>query len=281
MSASDAPGWPGLPPRWTAGAKEGVGTALGPASRVWFTLRRGILTEIYYPRVDQASVRDLGLIVTDGRAFFSEEKRHTHQTVTVLAEGVPAYRLINTCQQGRYRLEKEILTDPARDVVLQQIRFQPLQGAFADYQLFALLSPRLGNRGGGNTAWVGDVKGVPMLLAEGGGTALALACSVPWRRGSVGFVGVSDGWQDLVRHRTLTWTYTRAAHGHVALCGEVDLLTAQGQVVLALGFGRTAAEAGQQALASLYEGFTRARTAYLPGLPGRAGAGGPRAAGAL
>ena len=48
-----------------------------PASRVWFTLSHGILNEIYYPRVDQACTRDLGLIVTDGQDFFSEEKRHT------------------------------------------------------------------------------------------------------------------------------------------------------------------------------------------------------------
>jgi glucoamylase len=242
-----------------------VGTALHPASRVWFTLNQGILTEIYYPRVDQASVRDLGLIVTDGRAFFSEEKRHTHQTVTVLAEGVPAYHLTNTCQQGRYRIEKEVLADPVRDVVLQQISFIPLQGTLADYHLYVLLAPRLGNRGAENTAWVGDDddKGVPLLLAEGAGSALALACSAPWRKRSVGFVGVSDGWQDLARHRTMTWTYSRAANGNVALCGEVDLVASSGHFVLALGFGRAVAEAGQQARASLLAGFATARAQYL------------------
>jgi len=35
----------------------------------------GIINEIYYPRIDQACVRDMGLIVTDGASFFSEEKR--------------------------------------------------------------------------------------------------------------------------------------------------------------------------------------------------------------
>ena len=71
-----APGWPGIEPRWTSSAKTGVGTALNLHSRVWFTLSHGILNEIYYPRVDQACTRDFGLIVTDGRGFFSEEKRH-------------------------------------------------------------------------------------------------------------------------------------------------------------------------------------------------------------
>jgi glucoamylase len=73
---SYAPGWPGISPKWTSSAKRGVGTALTAASRVWFTLSHGILNEIYFPRLDQACTRDLGLIVTDGSEFFSEEKRH-------------------------------------------------------------------------------------------------------------------------------------------------------------------------------------------------------------
>src|SRR5213593_1364674 len=62
--ASDAPGWPGIEPRWTSSAKSGVGTSLSAMSRTWFTLSHGILNEIYYRRPDQACTRDLGLIVT-------------------------------------------------------------------------------------------------------------------------------------------------------------------------------------------------------------------------
>ena len=40
-----------------------------------------------------------------------------------LADGVPAFRLVNTCRDGRYRIEKQIVTDPHRDTVLQQIQF--------------------------------------------------------------------------------------------------------------------------------------------------------------
>src|SRR5512136_965026 len=115
-----APGWPGIAPRSTSSAKTGVGTALNGASLVWFTLSHGIFDEIYYPRLDQACTRDMGLIVTNGRDFFSEEKRQTDQKIEALAGGVPAYKLTNTCLQGRYRIEKEILSDPWRDVVLQK-----------------------------------------------------------------------------------------------------------------------------------------------------------------
>ena len=69
-----APGWPGIEPRWTSSAKIGVGTALNAESRVWFTLSHGIFNEIYYPQLDQACTRDLGLIVTDGRDFSPRKK---------------------------------------------------------------------------------------------------------------------------------------------------------------------------------------------------------------
>jgi glucoamylase len=257
-----APGGPGIEPRWTSSAKSGVGTALNRASRVWFTLSHGILDEIYYPRVDQACTRDMGLIVTDGRDFFSEEKRNTQHEVAYLAEGVPGYRLVNTCNQKRFRVEKEIIADPQREVVLQRIRFAPLQGALADYHVYVLLSPHLANEGYGNTAWIGDYKGVPMLFAERAGNALALACSAPWLGRSAGFVGVSDGWQDLDQHKQMAWSYGRAENGNVALTGEVDIQASDGAFVLALGFGVTPAEAGQRALASLQDGFDTAQAAY-------------------
>jgi glucoamylase len=110
-------------------------------------------------------------------------------------------------------IEKEILTDPWRDVVLQRIRFVPLKGTLSDFRLFALLAPHLGNGGGGNTAWVGDYKGTPVLLAERGNYALGLACSAPWLARSVGLVGVSDGWQQLTAKKRLMQTYMRAENG--------------------------------------------------------------------
>ena len=259
---SQAPGWPGIPPRWTSSAKTGVGTALNHTSRVWFTLSHGIFDEIYYPRVDQACTRDMGLIVTSGADFFSEEKRQTAQQVEALAPGVPAYKLTNTCLAGRYRIEKEILADPKRDVVLQRTQFTALQGKLEDYHLYVELAPHLANEGATNTAWIGDYKGVPMLFAERNGSALALACSAPWLKRSAGFVGVSDGWQDLSQHKQMTWAYTLAENGNVALTGEIDL-QAGGSFVLALGFGANTFEAGQRALASLLDGFDSARSIYI------------------
>jgi len=258
-----APGGPGIEPRWTSSAKTGIGTALNLHSRVWFTLSHGILNEIYFPRVDQACTRDFGLIVTDGRQFFSEEKRHCTFEIQPLEPGVPVYELTNTSMQDRYRIEKEVLTDPWRNVVLQRIRFVPLKGALGDYRLYALLASHLANCGYGNTAWVGDYKGKPMLFAEREACAIALASSAPWRKRSVGFAGTSDSWQDLSRNFQMTWEYDRAENGNVALTGEIDLAACGGEFILALGFGGIATEAGQQALSSLLTSYAEIRDDYV------------------
>lgn len=260
-----APGGPGSPARWTSSAKTGVGTALGNQSNVWFTLSHGIFNEIYYPRIDQACVRDMGLIVTDGANFFSEEKRGAGHTVEWLADGVPAFRLVNTCRDGRYRIEKQIVTDPHRSSVLQQVQFDAQQGGLPDYHLHVLLAPHLGNHGGGNTAWVGEFEGTSLLFAQRNGDALALACSTPWTKRSAGYVGSSDGWQDLKAHHQMTWEYMRAESGNVALTAEIDLVKSDGKFVLTLGFGKDADEAARNAIASLRDGFEKAKQHYVSG----------------
>src|SRR5256886_12991826 len=151
-----APGWPGIPPRWTSSAKTGIGTALNLSSRVWFTLSHGILNEIYFPRVDMACTRDLGLIVTDGASFFSEEKRDCKFEIVPVEPGVPAFRLVNTEVGGKYRIEKENFSDPHRNVVLQKIKFiepsstgQPVVPRLggSKIRLDAVLAPPLGHVG--------------------------------------------------------------------------------------------------------------------------------------
>ncbi|HEV8355190.1 MAG TPA: glucan 1,4-alpha-glucosidase [Gemmatimonadales bacterium] len=260
-----APGWPGIPARWTSSAKSGIGTALSEASRVWFTLSHGILNEIYYPDVDTACTRDVGLVVTDGRGFFSEEKRHTIHEVSWIEPGVPAFRLRNTCDSGRYRIEKTVLASPESNAILQHLRFLPERGALADYHVHVLASPHLGNQGAGNTGWLGEYKGAPMLFASRNDHALALAASVPWARRSVGFVGSSDGWQDLVAHGRLEAGWTRAENGNVALTGELDLSASGGECLLAIGFGRDPSKAAHHALAALLPGFEASLEHYARG----------------
>jgi glucoamylase len=266
MSAGRAaPGQPGIDPRWTSSAKSGIGTAIGSRSHVWFTLSHGILNEVYYPRVDHANTRDMGFLIADGAEYFSEEKRDTRSVVETLAPGVPGYRLTNTSRDERYRVVKTIVTDPDRDVVLQHVQFHELKRARNGLRLYVILAPHLGNQGAHNAAMVGDYKGVPMLFASRDNHALALACSVPFAARSCGYVGVSDGWQQLDQHKQLTDCYDTAPDGNVAVTGEIDLERSGGRFVLALAFGTSIAEAGQAARASLLRDFTDTCDDYVAG----------------
>jgi glucoamylase len=260
-SAHPAPGRPGLKSHWVTSRKNCVGTARGRESHVWFTTHRGILGEIYYPRVDLAAVKDMGMIVTDGEAFFSEEKTATHSHATWLKEGVPGFALKNVCVEGRYEVHKEIITDPDRHVVLQRTKFKALKGKTDAYHLYALMTPHLGNQGAGNNGRVEEYKGIPMLMAEREGIAVALACSAPWLHRSAGYVGISDGWQDLHAHKRMTWNYDSADDGTVALTGEIDL-SAGDEFVLAMGFGATVFEAAHRARASLEQGYDKCWERY-------------------
>jgi glucoamylase len=266
MSATVAPGAPGIPAAWTSSAKSGVGTALSPACSVWFTLSHGILNEVYYPRVDRACTRDLGLLVCGSDGYISEEKRDAASVIAPVEDGVPAYRLTNTANDGAYRIEKRVLVDPHRPTVLQEIRFVPLAGVIEDYRVYALLAPHLVNAGMGNSAWVGDYKGTRVLQATGTGrVSLALACSLGWPSASAGYVGRSDGWRQLHDAGRLEPAYQRAEDGNVALTGEIGFDAGNSTALLALGFGPGPQEAAYNAVASLMAGFEVAERDYVAG----------------
>jgi glucoamylase len=278
-----------MEPRWTSSAKSGVGTALDSRSRIWFTISHGIVDEVYYPRVDQANTRDLGLLVTGAGGYFSEEKRDTTSTVHLLGPGVPGYRLVNRCRAARYEIEKTVITDPERAVLLQRIRFRALVGVPTDYRVFVLLAPHIGNQGYGNDGWVDSYKGIPMLFARRADVSLAVMCDVGWRAASAGYVGVNDGWRQVRAGGYLMDELTEARDGNVALTGEVRLGARWrdedggkvSEFVVALAFGGGPAEAAQRARMTLASQFERIEASYVrnwtrfhehtlgPAIPGR------------
>ena len=222
---------------------------------------RGVLPA---PRPGHAS-RDLGLVVTDGQSFFSEEKRDARSEIHVRrkAESQPS--------SSSTRAEMAATKSRSASSAIPDARwscspspFDPLIGRLADYRVFALLAPHLGNCGAGTTAWVGDYKGARMLFAERGSVALALACSVPWLKMSVGFVGTNrtGGW-NFRQHKQLARTFGRAANGNVALTERGRPECRKRYVRLGVGVGpHGTTEAAHQALASLGDGFDHARIEY-------------------
>ncbi len=260
----EPPGAPGIEPRWTSSDKSAVGTSVSSASCVWFTASHGILNEIYAPRLDMACMRDFGFIVT-APGYFSEEKRDADHSVQAIEDGVPAFRLVNTARDGRYRITKTIFSDPDREVVLQDIRFEALVGTLSDYRLHALVAPHLVNGGADNTGWYADFKRRPMLFAEGSGRALAIAASVPWLARSAGYVGISDGWQTLSRGQGLREEYCCATSGNIALSGTLDIAAGNGRALIAIGFGSQPEEAALRTVLSLEQGTEAALKHYRSG----------------
>lgn len=255
-----APGKPGLDAHWMTGAKTAVGTALASESRVWFTISEGVLNEIYFPSIDQANTQKLWFVVTDGHSFVSDEGSDAKHEIRALSPGVPAFHIRNRCNQGAYEIEKEIIADPDRDVLLIDVEFRPASNR--NLQLYLLLNPHLADCGAQNDAWVGAYKDIPMLFARRNATSLALVSSASFAQMSCGFVGTSDPWTDISRHKRMTWSYTEALCGNVSLAAEIDWASAGGRFTISLGFGGHAAEAAHQARAGLLQDFRDVRGHY-------------------
>jgi hypothetical protein len=84
-----APGWPGLPARWTSSAKSGVGTSVSRDSRVWFTPCHGIVNEVYYPRVDHACSPDPNVPFLHDPAETGMDPAYAARTATRMYRTMP------------------------------------------------------------------------------------------------------------------------------------------------------------------------------------------------
>ena len=230
------PAWggPGIEPRWTRSDKDGVGTAYSALSRVWFTVSKGILNEVYYPTIDRPQIRDLQYLITDGETFFSDERQldNVHECLAPYALG---YRITNTDPQGRYRIVKEVIGDPHQACVLMHTRLEAAPSVLANLRLFALLAPHLEVGGRGNQGNVVQTPWGKVLAAHKGGTWLVLAASIPFLRCSCGYVGTTDGWRDLARNFRMDLQFDSAPGGNVALTAELDVRKSR-EFVLALAF---------------------------------------------
>ena len=154
-SAGDAAafGAPGIKPRWTSSAKEGVGTAYHTSCRLWFTISHGIVNEIYYPRVDQPNTRDFQFLITDGETFCHEEKRDLDHQVEYPEQRLPPLPPDEFgCRNGRYRLVKQYDRSPSlgsdRAYPKVEVLDETLRGKL---RLYALLAP---HAGAGNSGMV-------------------------------------------------------------------------------------------------------------------------------
>jgi len=219
----EAFGSPGLEPRWTSSVKDAVVTAYSGSSRIWFTCSHGILNEVYYPTIDHAQVRDMEFLLTDGETFAHEEKRDMPTAFEPIDRDALGVRYVNRDPEGRYSLTKEMISDPHHGVVLQRVRLEARADLMPRLKLYALLAPHLDGGGAGNSARAMDLAGHKVLLTWKNEWSLAMTASCGFTRMSCGFVGASDGWQDLMQNLKMNWEFGSATNGNVAVMGEIDL----------------------------------------------------------
>src|SRR5574337_230483 len=134
-------------PTWSSSRKDMVGTSLG-SSRLWFTVAEGIVTEVYYPRIDIPQIQDLGFIVADDRGFWVELRRLESYTVTSAQPGVPAVEIVH--RHPRFTFTLRVAPSQRCDVLLLQCRLEGDEGL----RPYALLAPRLGGEWDGNRGWM-------------------------------------------------------------------------------------------------------------------------------
>jgi glucoamylase len=218
----EAFGRPGIPPRWTSSSKSGVGTAYSTSSRVWFTISHGILNEIYFPTIDHPQTRDMQFLITDGETFFHEERVDLDNKSECIEPNALGYRVTTSDRNGRYRLVKQIISDPHQSCVLIHAQVEGDPDFLKKLRIYALLAPHLEVGGYGNSASRFKTAGQNVLVAWKAGKFLAMGANVGFNKTSCGFVGHSDGWQDLHKDFRLDWEFDKAEDGNVAVIGEIN-----------------------------------------------------------
>ena len=248
-------GAPGLEPRWTSSRKDAVSTAYAASSRVWFTLSHGILNEIYYPTIDRPQTRDMELLFTDGETFFHEEKRDFEYDFHYIDPKALAVRVEASDLKGRYTVAKEFIADPHHPVVLMNVKITGEEAVLCRLKCYALLAPHLDGGGAGNSARSIQIAGQRAILAWKNNTSLAFGVDCGFTRTSCGYVGASDGFQDICTNMQMDWQFGQALNGNIAIMGEIDVAAhREFTIAIALGDGHHAALAGMmQTLATPYD----------------------------
>lgn len=261
-----APGAPGRDAHWPSAAKNGFGTSNTLASKVWFTLNNGVMTEVYYPTLDVPNVQMLQLVVVgaDGKRVETESEDTTHRLEVLDSEAL-RFRQINTARSGDYTITKTYVTDPERSSVLIDVNFrwnvaEPFRGA-----LYVYHDPSLNNSGMHDSAWTNG----EWLVAADADKASALTSSSGFAGQTVGYFGVTDGLTQLIRDGRLT-PFLRASDGNVVQTARVELGPLSrgdpmARFMLVLSFGRNVDEAVRIGQASLRKGFENARAEYTRG----------------
>ena len=254
-------GAPGCEATWTDGDKDGIGTSYSSGGRVWFTLRRGVLTEIYYPTVDRPQMRDVEFLFTGGDNLFLEEKRDLQPEIARL-EPSQGYKITSHARHAEMSLTKEIIVDASRPCVLLHTTLDGSPGLRNGLKTYLLCAPHLNGEGAANNAFIVEVSGRELLVAEKKNHWVAIGASCGFSRLSCGYVGSSDGYADLSKHHKMEFEFDEARNGNVALTGELNLSGAK-EFTVGIAFGETLPNVVSTLFQSLGRPYQKRRQVFI------------------
>jgi glucan 1,4-alpha-glucosidase len=283
-AAAAAPEGPGALSHFDLARKDCVGTARNTTSKVWYTVADGVLSDVYYPTVDNTNVETLQYIVTDGSTFTDLQTRDMTSTARALDARGMVCEVTSTAKNGRYRIVTDYFTDPARNTVLISVQLVATGASANALQLYVRFDPTVNGNGGGgagnggkDTAVTDTSKGHPIAVASDTVTAtnaanrdyaqpVFAALDGPFSKVTNGFAATaSDGLTQLDASHALTTTFDSAVDGNVAQVAEIAPLSGSGKAVLSLGFGETQAAAVAAAEGSLAAKVQQVQKSYEAG----------------
>ena len=148
--ATAASGGPGALSHFDLARKDCVGTARNTTSKVWYTVADGVLSDVYYPTIDNTNVETLQYVVTDGRTFTDLQTRDMTYTAKPLDRSGLVCRVTSRDKHDRYSLITDYITDPSRASVVMHTTFYPKHpGTLA---LYARYDATVNGNGGGAPA---------------------------------------------------------------------------------------------------------------------------------
>ncbi|MFC6793217.1 glycoside hydrolase family 15 protein [Halobaculum halobium] len=254
-----------LAPFWTTGEKVGVGTAVGDGTgsgrageardgRVWYTLTRGALTGVRFPRADLLNARRMDFLIADGQGYAvrtAELDRRAEddveRTTVPSADDALCYRHEFASTSRDWTLSVEYVADPDRDAVVADLTFDDGGEGLSLYAVCrpAVTTGTAGDRHARPTA-DGDAVLSAIDTSDGGvvrdadgddyDVSMALASTPGFEWATASPVG-EPATARLLR-RGIEGERSRTATGNAALIGRVG--TGSTDATIALGFAEGA-----------------------------------------
>jgi glucoamylase len=240
---AEAAGAPGAASYYDEARKDCVGTAADTASKAWYTVADGTLSDTYAPTIDNTDVKSLDPIVT-GPGFTALQPRDMTYTVSELGTTGMACRVVALDAAEHFAIVSDFITDPFNESVVLQYSLVALPGAPSGLHVYLRFNPLLNGHGGGGTDNAGGESAtivqtprgpVPLSYSTNSFTVAtnrsyatptyaALAAAQPFADVETGFVGASsDGLSELDTSGALSAGPPDADNGNVVQTVELSL----------------------------------------------------------